>query len=177
VVLTVMAIALWCLVPHETFARLATIPEQLQGGGLNQRWNIWGSGWDAFVQAPFFGYGVGCFVGASGLPLIDTAHNTVLSILVGGGLCALFLAMGILALVVHAALLTDGPLKLALFTVLAVWCFASLVATVEESRSTWLLLALIALAGRLAVEEPQRVAVCLSGGDNAQKYESTLAGQ
>jgi hypothetical protein len=34
------------------------------------------------------------------------------------------------------------------------------VATVEESRTTWLLLALIALTGRLAVEEPESLAAC-----------------
>jgi hypothetical protein len=37
---------------------------------------------------------------------------------------------------------------------------AALVATVEENRTTWLLLALIALAGRLGVEEPEGVAEC-----------------
>ena len=45
---------------------------------------------------------------------------------------------------------TRGPLKWALAVALAVWVVTSLVATVEESRTTWLLLALIALAGRLA---------------------------
>jgi hypothetical protein len=38
---------------------------------------------------------------------------------------------------------------------LVVWGITSLVATVEENRSTWLLLAMIALAGRLGVEEPE----------------------
>jgi hypothetical protein len=31
---------------------------------------------------------------------------------------------------------------------------------VEENRTTWLLLAMIALAGRLAVEEPEELAEC-----------------
>jgi hypothetical protein len=41
---------------------------------------------------------------------------------------------------------------------LIVWLITSLVATVEENRTTWLLLAMIALAGRLAVEEPEELA-------------------
>jgi hypothetical protein len=45
-------------------------------------------------------------------------------------------------------------------TVLVVWVVTSLVATVHESRTTWLLLAMIALAGRLAVEEPVRLESC-----------------
>jgi hypothetical protein len=55
---------------------------------------------------------------------------------------------------------TRGPLKWAMAVSLAVWVTTSLVATVEESRTTWLLLALIALAGRLSVEEPEELAAC-----------------
>jgi hypothetical protein len=51
-------------------------------------------------------------------------------------------------------------LQLALATALLVWGVTSLDATVEENRTTWLLLALIGLAGRLAVEEPERLAAC-----------------
>jgi O-antigen ligase len=99
-------------------------------------------------------------VSAAGLAPIDTAHNTALSILVNGGLCALFLAVTIVALAVIAIRRTQGALRLALATTLMVWVIASLTATVEESRTTWLLLALIALAGRLAVAEPEGLAVC-----------------
>ena len=49
---------------------------------------------------------------------------------------------------------TRGPLRLALATALLVWTIASLAATSEENRTTWLLFALIALAGRLAMEAP-----------------------
>jgi O-antigen ligase len=168
--LPVIAAALWFYVPHQTFERLATIPAQLQGGDLNQRLNIWRVGWHAFVQAPWFGAGAGSFVRAAGLSSIDTAHNTVLSILVSGGLCALFLAVGIVALATWSAMRTHGPLRLALATALLVWIVTSLVATVEENRTTWLLLALVALAGRLAVEEPQRLAACFAAHAERPKF-------
>jgi O-antigen ligase len=163
--LPVIAAALWFTVPHETFERLATIPEQLQGGGLNQRWKIWILGWHAFVRAPLFGTGAGSFVSAAGVDPLDTAHNTALSILVGGGLCAFFLAVAIVALAVRSVMQTHGPLRLAMAITLLVWFITSLVATVEESRSTWLLLGLIALAGRLAVEEPGGLDACFPGGN------------
>jgi O-antigen ligase len=115
---------------------------------LNQRINIWIAGWDAFVKAPFVGTGAGSFVAAAGLAPIDTAHNTALSIAVSGGLIALFLASAIVAVALWAVVQTRGPLRLALGTALAVWLVTSLVATVEESRMTWLLLALIASCGR-----------------------------
>jgi O-antigen ligase len=155
--LPALAATLWFALPHETFERLGTIPSQLQSGDLNQRINIWVAGWDAFARSPLVGMGAGSFVSAAGTNPIDTAHNTPLSILVGGGLIAFCLATGVVALAARAALATRGPLKIALLTALLLWGFASLVDTVEENRTSWLLLGLVAVAGRLAVEEPERV--------------------
>jgi O-antigen ligase len=165
--------AFWFVVPHETFERLATIPEQLRSGSLNQRLNIWSAGWHAFVKAPLVGTGAGSFVSAAGLSPFDTAHNTVVSILVGGGLCALFLAVVILALVARAAVKTQGALQVALVTALLVWAVTSMVATVEESRTTWLLMALIALAGRLAVEAPEKLEACFADSAPTARIEVT----
>ena len=160
----VLAAALWFVLPHETFERLATIPSQLQGGDLNQRINIWAAGWDAFARSPLVGTGAGTFVNAAGTSPIDTAHNTPLSILVGGGLIAFFLATAVVALAVRAALATRGPLRIALLTALLLWGFASLVDTVEENRTSWLLLGLVAVAGRLAEHAPEQLEECLAGG-------------
>jgi O-antigen ligase len=155
-----IAAILWIAVPRGTLERLATISEQLQRGDLNQRMNIWQAGWHAFVRAPFFGTGAGSFVSAAGLAPIDTAHNTMLSIAVTGGLVALFIATVIVASAIWSILQTQAPLKWALAAALSVWGLTSLAATVEESRTTWLLLALIALAGRLADEEPEELSAC-----------------
>jgi len=152
--------ALWFIVPSGTLERLATIPEQLQGGDLNQRLNIWTAGWDAFVRAPFLGSGAGTFVTAAHLAPIDTAHNTALSIVVGGGLCALLLASLLFALAVRAAFETHGPLRLALATCLIVWAITSLIATAEENRTTWLLFGIVILAGRLSEEDPLGLGAC-----------------
>ncbi len=152
--------ALWFIVPAGTFERLATIPEQLRGGDFNQRVNIWSAGWRAFAHAPLFGTGAGSFVAAAHLGAGDTAHNTALSILIGGGLCALLIASLLLALAVHAAFQTSGPLRLALATCLLLWAITSLIATAEENRTTWLLFGLIILAARLAAEDPRGLAVC-----------------
>jgi O-antigen ligase len=97
---------------------------------------------------------------AAGTNPLDTAHNSELSILVAGGLCALALAAAIVTLTMRSAARTRGPMRLALMTVLLVWILASFVDTVEENRATWLLLGLIAVAGRLAGEEPQSLNAC-----------------
>jgi len=149
---------LWLLIPSQTVARLATIPEQLRSGDLNQRTNIWWAGIHAFANAPIFGTGAGTFVSAAGLAPLDTAHNTALSVAVGTGLLGLTVAMAIVALVALAALRTDGSLRVALLISLLVWAVTSLVATVETSRTTWLLFALIAVAGRMAVEHHSELA-------------------
>jgi O-antigen ligase len=153
-----LAALLWWMIPRGSFERLATINEQLQGGGLNQRWNIWTAGWHAFVRAPLFGTGAGSFVSAAGTAPIDTAHNTALSIAVAGGLVALFLAVAIVAVAIWSITQMKGQLRWVMALALVIWSITSMVATVEENRTTWLLLAMIALAGRLAVEEPERLA-------------------
>jgi O-antigen ligase len=165
--LPVLAGSLWFGVPHETLQRLATIPEQLQGGDLNQRWNIWEVGWQAFARAPVMGSGAGTFVSAARTNPLDTAHNSALSIVVGGGLIALMLASAIVAFAVRAAFAARGPIRISLGTVLAVWVVASMVDTTEENRSTWLLLGLIALSGRLANENPQGLAECFPDAGSA----------
>jgi O-antigen ligase len=153
--LPAIAACIWIWVPRETLERLATIAAQLRGGDLNQRLNIWSAGWHAFAQAPLFGRGAGSFVVAAGTSSIDTAHNSALAILVEGGLCAFFLAVAIVALAAWSVMRTRGSLRMALATALLVWVITSLVATVHESRTTWMLFALIALAGRLALEDPE----------------------
>jgi O-antigen ligase len=172
--LPALAAGLWLMVPHETFERLATIPEQVQSGDLNKRTDIWSAGWQAFTKAPWMGTGAGTFVSAAGLSPVDTAHNTVLSVAVGGGLCALLLAFGILALAARSIFRIHGPLQLALATVCAVWGVAGMISTVEESRTSWLLLGVIAVAGRLAVEEPAGLAACFPAAVRRGKLEVTV---
>jgi len=162
---------LWFSIARQVFERLATIPEQLQGGDLNQRLNIWSAGWDAFVRAPFFGTGAGSFVAAAGLNPLDTAHNTALSILVSGGIWAFLLAVCIVIAVARAAMQTGGTLRMALLTALLVWGVTSLVATVEESRTTWLLLGLIAVAGRLGREDGERLAACFPESVSGSEFD------
>jgi O-antigen ligase len=163
--LPVIAAALFLLAPRETFERIATIPQQLQGGDLNYRLNIWQAGWQAFAHAPFLGTGAGSFVSAARLAPEDTAHNTMLAIGVEGGIVALIIAAAIVAVSVHSLLQTRGQVRAALAITMLVWMVCSLTATVEQSRSTWLVLALISLAGRLAQENPEALEHCFSQAD------------
>jgi O-antigen ligase len=173
--LPALGAALWLTVPQQIFERLATIPQELQSGDLNQRVNIWSAGWDAFLRRPLVGSGAGAFVSVAGLSPIDTAHNTALTIAVNGGLVGLFLGMAIVALAARAVIQTRGSLRLALGTALLVWLITAMVATVEENRTTWLLFGLIALAGRLAEEQPDRLAACFPDSEPDAKLARTPA--
>lgn len=147
------ASALWLIVPRETLLRLGSIPEQLSGGDLNQRWNIWAAGWHAFARAPVLGWGAGSFVLAAGLAPMDTAHNTALAIATESGLIGLAIALAILMATLLALRNLEGSVRVALGTAFLAWLFLSLVSNVQESRTTWLLIALIAVAGPLQERE------------------------
>lgn len=161
--LTLTAAVLWLFVPMTAFERLATIPAQLQSGDLNERMSLWTAGWRAYAKAPWFGYGAGSFSTAAGLGQADTAHNTLIAVLVTGGVVAGLLFTAIVAAVGRCVAQTRGLLRVALGTELAVWVVTSMVGSVEENRMTWLLFGLMALAGRLAVEDPAAVGRLFAG--------------
>jgi O-antigen ligase len=146
-------LAVWLAAPHDTLLRLAGIPAQLMAGDLNQRWEIWTAGWRAFARAPILGWGAGSFVWAANLAPLNTAHNTVLAIATEGGVISFAIAFTILILCISALRLVRPSLRLALGTALAAWMFLSLVSTVQENRTTWLLLGLIVVAGRLGDQD------------------------
>ncbi len=155
-----IAAGFWFVIPRETLMRLSTIGDSLQGGDLNQRLNIWEAGWRAFAQAPFFGHGAGSFVNAAGLAPFDTAHNTALSIGVESGVFGFMLAFAILIVSIHSAVQAPETIRPALLTLLFTWIVSSLVGSVAESRTTWLMFGVIASAARLhairSEPEPRR---------------------
>lgn len=159
-----MVLGLWFVVPHAALERIATTSEQLQRGDLNQRLSIWAAGWQAFIRAPFIGSGAGTFVQAARLSPIDTAHNAALTMAVEGGVVALILVSAILVVCIRLVLVPRGSLRIALATAFTVCMVASLVATVEGNRTTWLLLGMISAAGRLTEEQPAGMARYFSHG-------------
>jgi O-antigen ligase len=174
-VLPAVAAVFWLAIPAETFERLATIPAQLRNGDLNQRINIWSAGWRAFVHAPVFGTGAGTFTTAARLSPIDTAHNTALSLAVSGGLCALFLATVVFALAVRNVAAMRASMRLAFAVALMVWSVTAIVASVEESRTTWFLMAAIAVAARLGHESPRLLDASFAADSSASRvsFEET----
>jgi len=152
--------------PLGTADRLGTISELWQHGNLNQRLNIWSEGWRAFEKMPVFGYGAGSFVTAAGMAPEDTAHNTVLAIVVEGGMIGLALAGAIVALSARAIARTCGPLRFGFGVLMIVWAISSVVGTVGENRMTWLLLGLVAVGQRLTEADPVGLALTFATGSD-----------
>jgi O-antigen ligase len=168
--------ALWMFVPAESLDRLGTIPEQVGAGDLNERLNIWVAGWHAFTQAPWRGYGAGSFTTAAGLAPGDTAHNTAMAVLVTGGLAGAGIFMAILACVGAAVARSRGLLRIALGTVLVVWLITSMVGSVEENRTTWLLFSVMAVAGRMELEDPLAMQETFSGQTRKESRTGVYVG-
>ncbi len=145
-------VGVWLTIPDETVQRLATIPAQIAGGDMNQRLNIWEAGWRAFAAAPLLGHGAGSFVMAAGVAEGDTAHNTALSLAVEAGMIGVGLMTALLVMLLRSAWSVCGSLRIALLSWMAVWGVASIAGTLAESRLTWLIFALIAVAGRISQE-------------------------
>jgi O-antigen ligase len=177
VALALMAGALWLFVPVESLDRLATIPQEVGSGDWNDRLNIWDAGWRAFEQSPLWGSGAGTFTTASGLAPGDTAHNTVMAVLVTGGLLGAAIFAAIVAAVGFAVARTEGLMRVALGTTLAVWAITSMVGSVEENRATWLLFGIMALAERLSRRQPGPMAALFSGFEPSQIGARAYAGR
>lgn len=173
--LPVLVAVVFIIVPPQTLSRLGTLPQELARGDLNQRADIWAAGWQAYVHAPFCGYGAGSFVAAAGLAPSDTAHNTALVLLVEGGVTALLIGTALLLFTVIRVTQLGGPLRIALGAALLLWIVSSVTGTVQENRATWLLMGIIASAARLHANDPAAMerAFPLRG---SSRVPATLAG-
>ena len=171
----VLAAAIWLAIPTQTLFRIGSVVGELQRGDLNQRWNIWLAGWQAFVHAPLFGSGVGSFVLAARTAPLDTAHNTALALAVEGGMVAVLIGLALVVASGACVLRTRGPLRIALGSTLAVGLLSSLVATVQENRATWLLLGMVAIAARLTPTEQALIARVIPKMQRAESSYSPAA--
>ena len=172
-----VGIALWFVAPHETLERLSTIADQLRHGDLNQRLNIWAAGWHAFVQAPC-SWARGRFLRERGGPCAHR-YGAQYGSFASGGRWDLRADAGVRHCVPSPRDRRWQPrvqcgLRCSLCC--SVWIVSSLVGTVAESRTTWLLLALIALADRVAGDEAEGTDCehFLSAGESSSRIERVI---
>ncbi len=89
------------------------------GGGASGRGDLWRAAWRQGFESPIFGHGPGAGIAVAGESGLQEAHNTVLDLLLRGGIVAV-VAFVLLHLVVLRAAVKKGPFDagavIALFT-------------------------------------------------------------
>ena len=131
------------LIPAGTWHILSTVGSQVQSGDLDERVKVWRFGWQAFLESPLFGSGVGSFRWASGT--LYNAHNTYLEVSVEQGVAGLLLILGlILSLFARLKHATASGQVAGIFLLLT-WVVAATVGHLAESRVTWVVFSLAIL--------------------------------
>ena len=139
------------LLPPEDLKRLLSIGSEVAGGSMAGRREIWAAGWEQFKHHPFFGVGLGEFAEsisiASQRQLV--AHNTYLSIATELGLCGFAVFLLCLGRLLYIVFGLPKPDRFVWGTVLLAWMVGVCSLTLEQSKPTWLIFALILIQGRL----------------------------
>jgi O-antigen ligase len=151
VVLGLAAVAIGFTVPQRTWDRLLTIKQEVEGGTMSGRTQIWDAGWRTFDQRPLLGWGAGVFPVAVE-PLLyrpRAAHNVALALLV---------EQGVIGLAVFASLLLVCAWTIAglpstdrqLWTVLLLaWLISAMSGDSHNDKVTWILFGLLAAQGAI----------------------------
>lgn len=129
-------------VPESSFDRALTIDEQIQGGDLGSRVDIWRRGWDLLASDPLrlvVGYGAATFESLIG----QASHNIPLSVTVETGLVGVLIWVCMLFVVVSSIRKLHLEERLLWGSVLGVWGLGALVLNWHYDKVTWLVLALI----------------------------------
>jgi O-antigen ligase len=112
----------------------------MQSGDLDKRVKVWRFGWQAFLESPLFGSGVGSFRWASGT--LYNAHNTYLEVSVEQGVAGLFLILGLIVISFARLKRATGPGRVAGIFLLLTWVVAATVDHTAELRFTWVVFSL-----------------------------------
>ncbi len=132
------------LVPRSSWARILQFAQEVSGGTLTHRTEIWVAGLEAFRDHAFLGVGAGAY-GPAVLRVVDIAypaHNTFLSVLVELGVVGALLLFALLASVLCSALQGRYLERCLWITLLLTWTVGVSALTWEYRKPTWLLFGL-----------------------------------
>jgi O-antigen ligase len=148
------------LVPPSVWARMATIPQELGGGSMSMRREIWEKGLAVFPQHAVLGIGAGAYptlVQLRGrLTFSIPAHSVVIGLLVEQGILGLTMFMGFLGACALAIVRLPKNERLVWGLVMLSWSVGMFGASMERSKVSWLLFGLVSAQSDLS--EPFRVA-------------------
>lgn len=132
---------------EQNIARLAEIDDELVGGTLTGRTNIWAGGLEVFASSPLVGVGLGGF-NAAVEPIIGrprSPHNAFLSVAVGAGLVGLLLFVVLFA-VLAVGIMARSERRVEHLILLLALVVGMMPTNSDTDKFAWLILALLASA-------------------------------
>ncbi len=137
------------LVPQTSIDRLSTTSDELSGGDLNGRTQLWEIGIASFKEHPILGVGSGAYKSINSRKQV--AHNTYLSVLVETGLVGFLLFGGMLFFAIHQVRYQDKWMTALWFTVFLSWAVGVSAMTWEYRKPTWLIMSLVVTGAHILV--------------------------
>jgi O-antigen ligase len=133
------------IVPASSRDRLSTIPNELAGGSMSGRTDIWAAGLELFQEHPVIGVGAGAYLQSVRhilfVPIV--AHNTFLSVLVELGIVGLGIFCVLLGYLLLSALELPWLPKRLWLACLSAWLVGVSSLTWEMRKPTWLFFGLL----------------------------------
>jgi O-antigen ligase len=174
-ILTVALIGL--MVPASIWARMATIPSEIFGGGsLDDRRALWAVGLNAFPAHPMLGVGAGAYsallqnAGYHSMP----AHNLFVGLLVELGVTGLLVFVALLAVCSLRIARMVPPERKVWGTLMISFVVAVMSQSLETWKVTWFLFGVLAAQGKgvaLAVQT-KGVSGTTSDGASSQRQQT-----
>jgi len=152
VLIVVAAIAVAWLVPPSIWARMATIPQEIGGGSMTGRREIWEQGLAVFPQHAVLGIGAGAYGtvvhihGGVGVP----AHNTFIGLLVEQGILGLTMFVGFLAACAFTIVRLPKRERLVWGLVMLSWSISTFSGSAERWKVSWLLFGMVSAQSDLS---------------------------
>jgi O-antigen ligase len=126
--------------------RLAETSDELQGGTLTGRTDIWATGYEIFRENPLFGVGAGGFVSANRMLTGSgkNAHNAFIAVAVGTGIIGLALYVGLFAIALTGILLVRER-RLEFLVLFAALVVAMMPTNSDNDKFAWFVLSMLAV--------------------------------
>lgn len=152
--LAFLLLSLFQFAPTASRNRLATIPQEVTQGNINNRKQIWKSGARVWLKHPLAGVGAGAYPEAVrpqlGTPSVPgaryVAHNTFLSVLVETGVFGFALWIAMLGCLTAFVWMMPLPERAFCAVLLVVWAIGVSTLTWEHYKGTWLVVGLVMTA-------------------------------
>lgn len=138
--------------PDTSWQRIFETGDQISSGDISSRVIVWEAGINLWLESPFsllFGVGHGNYQFLVG----KVSHNTPLAILVEGGLVGLLITAAVFAVLLQTVLRMAHGARLLWLTAFAIWGIAGLSLTLQWSKVTWAMFAMLIMHARLQASQ------------------------